>query len=185
MADFLKGRLERRFEGRVVILLERFLRDEERDDFPFRDLDTGKTGDRFGVNETEMQLIILDRQPELIAHELDVALDRLLRHLQLAASFRQLGNFRACNCACSCIMRASGGRENCSPPARFPRARFERAWVSYRTYHVQHISPRRRPSKRNRSGACKKVIWSDTFCPNACDMVLASVPKSRSSSSYQ
>ena len=39
VANFLKGRLERRFEGRVVILLERFLRDKERDDFSFRDLD--------------------------------------------------------------------------------------------------------------------------------------------------
>ncbi len=38
-----------------------------------------------------MQLVVLDRQPELVAHELDVTLDRLRRHLQLV---RQLATVR-------------------------------------------------------------------------------------------
>ena len=103
------------------------------------------------------------------------------------ASFRQLGNFRAWSCACSCIMRASGGRENCSPTAPLPAGvRFGRAWVTIgRTMSDLLSVAAAAASKRNRSGTREKVIWSDTFCPNACDMVLASVPKSRSLSSYQ
>ena len=133
----------------------------------------GKFVDRLRVNETEMQLVVLDRQPELVAHELDVALDRLRRDLQLVASLRQFGNFRACSCACSCIMRASGGRENCSSAgASFARAAGQRFRGS-RTYHVLRYSLRRLLNKKNHFARCTNSNLSDNFCPSGCDMVPA------------
>ena len=55
------------------------------------------------------------------------------------ASLRQFGNFLACNWACSCIMRASGGRENCSAASRLilrPRPR-----RGVRAIGLYHVSP--------------------------------------------
>ena len=77
MFDFAKGRVQRCLEGRPAILLKRLLRDEKGDDFSFGHLDIREIGDRLGVNKTEMKLVILYRQSERVAHELDVALNCL------------------------------------------------------------------------------------------------------------
>ena len=89
--DFDKGGAQRRFEWRAVILLERLLRDEESDDFALRNLNVRKTRDRLGVDEPEVELIVLDRKPELITHELDVALNRFLRHFELVRELAAIG----------------------------------------------------------------------------------------------
>ncbi len=141
VTDLLESGAQGPFKGRAAILLQRLLRNEKRHDLPLAHLDVGKTGDRFRVDETEVQLIILDRQPELIAHELDVALDRLLRDLQLAGELATVGKFPRLQ-LCVQLHHARERRTG----KLFDRGarqagRAVKAWFyCYRTLHVRQIA---------------------------------------------
>ena len=76
---------------RAAILLQRFLRDEKCDHFSLGHFDAGKTRDGFGVDESEIQLIVFDRQPELVAHEVDVPLHGLGRDFELVGQLPTIG----------------------------------------------------------------------------------------------
>ncbi len=101
----------------------------------------GKTRNRFGVNEAEMQLVVLDRQPELVAHELDVALDRLRRNLQLVrqlAAIWKLSRLQLGVQLHHARQRRPGKLLHGFPldlvSAAAPRIE------SYRTYHVRYVT---------------------------------------------
>jgi hypothetical protein len=91
IGDFCEGGLETFFEGGAAVLLKGFLGDEEGDDLAFGDLDPWKIGDRLGVNESEMELVILDGQPHAVPHEIDVALDGLAGDFQFVGELAAIG----------------------------------------------------------------------------------------------
>ena len=62
---------------------QRFLRDKERRNFPLRNVDARKARDLLGVMKTKAQRVVLDRQTQPVAHEIDIALDGLGRDLDL------------------------------------------------------------------------------------------------------
>ena len=83
VGDLLKGGLEPLFKGGAAVLFEGFLSDEKGDDFTFGDVDAGKARDGFSVDETEMELVVLDGHAHAVPHEIDVALDGLAGDFQL------------------------------------------------------------------------------------------------------
>ncbi len=85
--DLPEGRAQRLLERSAAVLLQRFLGDEERHHFALRHLDVREVRDGLRVNEPEMELVVFDRQPEPVPHEVDVALDRLRGHFQLVGQF--------------------------------------------------------------------------------------------------
>ena len=72
-------------------MLQRFLRDEERDDLALGNLDVREVRDGLRIDEAEMKLVVFDGQPEPVAHEVDVALDGLGRNLQFVGQLPAVG----------------------------------------------------------------------------------------------
>jgi hypothetical protein len=91
IGDFCEGGLETLFEGGAAVLFEGFLSDEEGDDFAFGDVDAGKAGDGFGVDESEMELVILDGHAHAVPHEIDVALDGLAGDFEFVGELAAIG----------------------------------------------------------------------------------------------
>lgn len=77
--EFGKSGSEGLLEGGAPVLFDGFLRDEEGDELAVAHLNGGKTGDGFGVMEAVGDSVVGDGKAELVAHEVDVALDRFGR----------------------------------------------------------------------------------------------------------
>src|SRR4051812_35721791 len=84
VGELPKSGMERPLERCALVLRERFLGNEKRGDLAFGDLDVRKAGDRLGIIETKLLRMIVDRQAEPVAHEIDIALNRLGRDLELS-----------------------------------------------------------------------------------------------------
>ena len=80
---FLEGAHQRLLEIRAPILLQGFLRHQQGEQFPFGDLQGGKGTDLLRVKIAVTLSVVLQRQPEPVAHELDVAMNRFGANLQL------------------------------------------------------------------------------------------------------
>lgn len=83
----MESSLEGLFKRGAAILREGLLRDEECHDLALGNLDVREMGDRLGINEPEVELVVFNRQPEPVAHEIDIALDRLGGHFQFVGEF--------------------------------------------------------------------------------------------------
>jgi hypothetical protein len=74
---FLKGRPERLLERRPPVSFERFLRHEDGNQFGFGQLEQRQVGHGPSETVTAASVVEFDRQIELVAHVIEVALDRL------------------------------------------------------------------------------------------------------------
>jgi hypothetical protein len=97
------------------VLFQRLLGDDDRHDLAFRHLDVREVRDWLGLDKPEVQLVVFDRQSKPVAHEIDVALDRLRGYPNSSDSFRQLGKSPATSIWCNRIIRSNGGREKKAP----------------------------------------------------------------------
>ncbi len=59
--------------------------------------------------------VVGERQPELIAHELDIAMNRLRGHLEFARKREAVRMAASASCPWIAIIRASGGRDAIAP----------------------------------------------------------------------
>jgi hypothetical protein len=73
---FLERGAERLFKGSAFVGFQRFLRYEDGDQLGFRQLEKRKVGHRLGETVTSLRKIELDQQAELVAHVIQVPLDR-------------------------------------------------------------------------------------------------------------
>ena len=75
----------------AAVLLEGLARHEQRQQLALRDLHGGEGGDRVRVAVRVDAWVELDRQIEPVAHEGDVAHDRLARDLEALRELRAIG----------------------------------------------------------------------------------------------
>jgi hypothetical protein len=85
LLHLFEGAEQRSFEAGAAILLEGLLGYNEREDFAFRDLKRGKSLDGLSVKVAKPAAIVLDRKLQPVAHELEVAVNGLCAHFQLAS----------------------------------------------------------------------------------------------------
>ena len=90
---FLERAQERPLERRAAVLLQRLFRHEQREQFAFGDLQRWKITDFFCVMEAAARAIKFNRQLQPVAHELNVAINRLGADFQLAGQCSGVGIF--------------------------------------------------------------------------------------------
>ena len=84
LLHFSNGAEQRFLETGAAILLQRFFRDDQREQFALGDLQRGKGADFLGVMIAETAPVEFQRQLQPVAHELEVAMDGFGADLQLA-----------------------------------------------------------------------------------------------------
>ena len=89
---------QRLFKTGAAILLQRFFRDDERENFALGDLHRGKAADFAGVKIAVALAIEFNRQVQPVAHELDVAMDGLGGDFDFARKLAGVGKSAGLQC---------------------------------------------------------------------------------------